>query len=117
MRAIQGLCPYSTECSMNDSALPSHEGVDTGPHVEEPAADAPPERLGRYRITAKLGSGGFGVVYKGFYDHLRRPVAIKLPHPKPHGTAADLESYPAQARNVLQLHHSHAAPVDELSHL
>jgi len=30
--------------------------------------------LGRYRITGTLGKGGFGVVYKGHDDDLRREV-------------------------------------------
>jgi serine/threonine protein kinase len=39
-----------------------------------------PVRLGRYRITAKLGAGSFGVIYKGYDEALRRDVAIKVPH-------------------------------------
>lgn len=40
--------------------------------------DAPPVLLGRYRLSSRIGSGGGGVVYRGFDPHLRRPVAIKL---------------------------------------
>jgi hypothetical protein len=39
-----------------------------------------PGRLGRYRITARIGSGAFGVVYKGHDEELRRDVAIKPWH-------------------------------------
>jgi hypothetical protein len=33
--------------------------------------------LGRYRVTARLGAGAFGVVYKAHDDELQREVAIK----------------------------------------
>src|SRR5688572_19920749 len=39
-------------------------------------------RLGRYAIERLIGSGGMGVVFKGFDTELNRPVAVKVlaPH-------------------------------------
>jgi serine/threonine-protein kinase len=36
-----------------------------------------PERLGKYPITAVIGKGSMGVIYRGFDPVIKRPVAIK----------------------------------------
>jgi serine/threonine protein kinase/formylglycine-generating enzyme required for sulfatase activity len=75
---------------------------------------AAPAWLGRYRITGVLGSGGFGVVYKGHDDDLRREVAIKVPHRERITTPQDAEAYLAEARILASLDHPHIVPVHDL---
>jgi len=55
------------------------------PKINFLAAPSHPEmlgRLGRYEIERVIGSGGMGIVLRGFDSELNRPVAIKVlaPH-------------------------------------
>jgi eukaryotic-like serine/threonine-protein kinase len=85
--------------------------------VSQPAPEPPPrreslpDRLGRYRVTAKLGRGSFGVVYRGYDDELRRDVAIKVPHAELIARPEDLEAYLREARLLAELVHPHIVAV------
>jgi eukaryotic-like serine/threonine-protein kinase len=70
-----------------------------------------PARIGRYRLDSILGEGGFGRVYLGYDDVLKRPVAIKVPrrHRKPGGDGVD--AYLKEARIVAGLDHPAIVPV------
>jgi serine/threonine protein kinase/formylglycine-generating enzyme required for sulfatase activity len=75
------------------------------------AAAAPvPVRLGRYRITARLGGGGFGVVYRGYDEQLGREVAIKVLRSS-RAVSADGTLYLAEARMLASLDHPGIVPV------
>jgi tetratricopeptide (TPR) repeat protein len=63
----------------------------------------------RYRIDAKLGEGGMGVVYKAHDTLLDRPVAVKVLSPQ---LATDgAERLLREARSVAQLDHPHIVAV------
>ena len=64
-----------------------------------------PERIGKYEISAVLGQGAMGVVYKAFDPHIRRPVAIKTIHKNLLGDPeanAQQDSMAARFRNEAQ---------------
>ncbi|HSE64965.1 MAG TPA: protein kinase [Thermoanaerobaculia bacterium] len=68
-------------------------------------------RLGPYAITARLGEGGMGVVYRGTDSRLDREVAIKV---LPATLTADperLARFDREAKLLAQLHHPNIASV------
>ena len=75
---------------------------------------APPERIGRYRITAVLGGGGFGDVYLARDEQLQREVAIKVPHAELVSRTPDASIYLAEAQTVAGLDHPHIVPVYDI---
>jgi formylglycine-generating enzyme required for sulfatase activity len=89
----------------------SESQASTGPEVERAGEADWPARLGRYRVTATLGEGGFGVVYRGYDEELRRGVAIKVPHRHRVARPEDVEAYLAEARILAGLDHPHIVPV------
>jgi tetratricopeptide (TPR) repeat protein len=71
----------------------------------------PPFGLGRYRVTATLGSGSFGTVYRAFDDEHQRPVAIKVPHRHLLASPENVAAYLAEARVLASLDHVGILPV------
>ncbi len=71
----------------------------------EPAAGAlpVPTTFGRYRVVSELGRGGFGAVYLGIDEQLRRKVAIKVSHRAL--SAEEAEKSVAEARRLAQFRH------------
>ena len=68
---------------MEDSFLEDGAAMLDDPLLQEELPAEPlPEAIGPYRIDRELGQGGFGQVYLGYDEVLKRPVAIKVPHPR-----------------------------------
>ena len=72
---------------------------------------APGTRIGPYEVTAPLGEGGMGVVYRATDAKLKREVAIKV-LPEAFGADADrLARFEREAQVLAQLHHPNIASV------
>ncbi len=90
---------------------------DNGPSLRRPAGDllesiasqlVPGETVAHYRIEARLGEGGMGVVYKAKDTRLGRSVALKFVKTQfsPH--------WEREARAVAALNHPHIATLYEV---
>src|SRR5262245_42146938 len=71
----------------------------------------PGQRLGPYEVSAKLGEGGMGEVYRATDNTLKRDVAIKI---LPAAFASDAERlarFEREAQVLAQLHHPNIASI------
>src|ERR1700712_1701015 len=66
---------------------------------------------GRYRLEARIGSGGMSTVYRAMDVTLERQVAIKLMNREVSSDSDQLERFRREARAVAQLSHPHIVGV------
>jgi serine/threonine protein kinase len=78
------------------------------------AADLIGESLGQFRIVAKLGQGGMGVVYKATDEKLRRTVALKVLPPGFASDPARRDRFLREARAAAALNHVNIATVHDV---
>ncbi len=70
-----------------------------------------PERLGEFRLLAKLGAGGMGVVYAAEQSTLGRLVALKLVRPEHLYFPGARERFRREVSAVARLQHAGIVPV------
>lgn len=72
---------------------------------------SPPLVGGRYRIDARVGSGGMATVYRAVDGELDRPVAVKLLHPHLAEDDHARQRFRTEARHAARLSHPNLVTV------
>ena len=94
-----------------DSGAPSTSSTDS----ESTDAFEPGTAIGRFRVLAKLGSGGMGVVFAAYDPKLDRKVAIKvLRHRRNAPTRAEARRIEIEAQAMARLAHPNVVTVYEI---
>ncbi len=73
------------------------------------------ETLGHYRIEAKLGEGGMGVVYRAVDAHLDRTVAIKVLPPEKVADLGRKRRFVQEAKAASALNHPNIITIYDIS--
>lgn len=109
----------SKTVAANSETPPRGTGIDV--HHDTPAfghhqtqANIPLERLGPYRVDAKIGAGGMGDVYRGYDERLDRIVAIKVLPRELARQQAFVDRFTSEARAVAKLTHPHIVPIYQI---
>jgi eukaryotic-like serine/threonine-protein kinase len=105
--ANQGQCAVTVIVPAQATRLTTADKREAGAGVPP----ASPARIGRYRVDSILGEGGFGRVYLGYDDVLKRQVAIKVPRRHRQPGANGVDAYLKEARIVASLDHRAIVPV------
>lgn len=89
--------------SLADQSTVTFSRRDSSETTAETDEIAAPGGLGKYRLEARIGSGGFGEVWKAFDPALKRHVAIKIPRPDKRFSPAELSSFRREAEKLATL--------------
>jgi serine/threonine protein kinase len=73
-------------------------------------------RLGPYQITAPIGAGGMGEVYKAYDTRLDRTVALKVLSETRAGDVVAQQRFTREARAIAALSHPRICPLFDVGH-
>ena len=68
-------------------------------------------QIGRFKLIGKIGEGGYGLVYKGYDEKLRREVAIKMPRISSEDNTESKQLAVREARAAARLDHPGILPL------
>jgi serine/threonine protein kinase len=80
-----------------------------------PAHDLVGRRLLHFRVVARLGAGGMGVVYKAVDEKLHRQVALKVLGDGRGGDSGDRQLLLNEARSAAAISHTNVAAIHEVN--
>jgi serine/threonine protein kinase len=69
------------------------------------------QTIGNYRLTARLGEGGMGVVYLAEHPVIGKKVALKAIHPELSRNADVVSRFVQEAKSVNQIGHEHIVDI------
>src|SRR6187402_1402100 len=67
--------------------------------------DLPRDRIGPYRLTRRIGSGGIGDVFAAVHEHMAQEVALKVLSPESASDPQLVARFLQEARALTSLHH------------
>ncbi len=71
------------------------------------------QEVGNYKVTAKLGEGGMGVVYLAEHPRIARKVALKAIHPELSRNAEVVSRFETEAKAVNQIGNEHIVDITD----
>ena len=71
------------------------------------------QTIGNYRITAKLGEGGMGVVFLAEHPVIGKKVAMKAIHPELSKNSDVVSRFVTEAKAVNQIGHEHIVDISD----
>lgn len=107
--------PSQAPTEIDFHASPRHAPAGTAETELAPSqparpAQAPLQRIGRYRLIKKLGQGGMGAVYLAHDEQLDRRVALKTPRFEDSGKEVK-ERFYREARAAAAVEHPNICPI------
>jgi eukaryotic-like serine/threonine-protein kinase len=71
------------------------------------------QTVGNYRITAKLGEGGMGIVFLAEHPVIGKKVAMKAIHPELSRNTEVISRFMTEAKSVNQIGHEHIVDISD----
>ncbi len=72
------------------------------------------QQIGHYRVTARLGAGGMGQVYRAHDPRLERDVAIKVVNPTLTRDRSAVDRFVREARTASRLNHPNIVTIHDI---